>query len=77
MKNTWRFGERELGYIREVLDSGLGSGTSGNMNNRFEAAFAEKVGAKYAVTYNSGTSTLHGALDAVGVGYGEDRKSVV
>lgn len=72
MKNTWRFGERELGYIREVLDSGLGSGTSGNMNNRFEAAFAEKVGAKYAVTYNSGTSTLHGALDAVGVGYGDE-----
>lgn len=72
MKNTWRFGERELGYIREVLDSGLGSGTSGNMNNRFEAAFAEKVGAQYAVTYNSGTSTLHGALDAVGVGYGDE-----
>jgi perosamine synthetase len=72
MKNTWRFGERELQYIREVLDSGLGSGTSGNMNNRFEAAFAEKVGAKYAVTYNSGTSTLHGALDAVGVGYGDE-----
>lgn len=72
MKNTWRFGERELRYIREVLDSGLGSGTSGNMNNRFEAAFAEKVGAKYAVTYNSGTSTLHGALDAVGVGYGDE-----
>jgi perosamine synthetase len=72
MKNTWRFGERELGYIREVLDSGLGSGTSGNMNNRFEAAFAEKIGAKYAVTYNSGTSTLHGALDAVGVGYGDE-----
>ena len=33
----------------------------GNMN-RFETAFASAVGAKYAVTFNSGTSTLHAAL---------------
>ena len=72
MKNTWRFGERELNYVREVLDSGFGSSTSGNMNNRFETAFAAAVGAKYAVTFNSGTSTLHAALDAVGVGYGDE-----
>lgn len=72
MKNTWRFGERELHYIREVLDSGFGSSTSGSMNNRFEAALAAKEGAKYAVTFNSGTSTLHAALDAVGAGYGDE-----
>ena len=72
MKNTWRFGERELNYVREVLDSGFGSSTSGNMNNRFESAFASAVGAEYAVTFNSGTSTLHAALDAVGVGYGDE-----
>ena len=72
MKNTWRFGDRELNYVREVLDSGFGSSTSGNMNNRFETAFASAVGAKYAVTFNSGTSTLHAALDAVGVGYGDE-----
>lgn len=72
MKNTWRFGAQELAYIQEVLDSGFGSGTSGSMNGRFEEAFAQAIGAKYAVTYNSGTSTLHGALDAVGVGYGDE-----
>lgn len=72
MKNTWRFGDLEMSYVREVLDSGFGSSTSGNMNNRFEQAFAEKIGAKYAVTFNSGTSTLHAALDAVGVGYGDE-----
>src|SRR5262245_54833134 len=42
------------------------------MNNRFEAAFAAKEGAKYGVTFNSGTSTLHASLDAVGVGYGDE-----
>lgn len=72
MKNTWRFTEKEFNYVREVLDSGFGSGTSGGMNNRFEKAFAEKVGAKYAITFNSGTSTLHAALDAVGVKAGDE-----
>jgi len=72
MKNTWRFSGRELDYIREVIESGFGSGTSGSMNNRFENAFAEKVGAKYAITYNSGTSTLHGALHAVDVNAGDE-----
>jgi perosamine synthetase len=72
MKNTWRFGELELRYIREVIDSGFGSGTSGNMNNRFETAFAKKVGSKYAITFNSGTGTLQAALYAVGVGYGDE-----
>jgi perosamine synthetase len=72
MKNTWRFGERELHYLKEVVDSGFGSGTSGDMNNRFERAFADKVGAKYAVTFNSGTGTLQAALYAFGVGYGDE-----
>ncbi len=72
MKNTWRFGDLELKYLREVIDSGFGSGTSGNMNNRFEQAFAAKVGSKYAVTFNSGTGTLQAALYAVGVGYGDE-----
>jgi perosamine synthetase len=72
MNNTWRFGEEELKYVREVIDSGFGSATSGSMNNRFERAFAEKVGARYAITFNSGTSTLHAALDAVGVGPGDE-----
>jgi perosamine synthetase len=72
MKNTWRFGERELNYLREVIDSGFGSGTSGSMNNRFETAFAAKEGAKWAITFNSGTSTLHAGLDAMGVGTGDE-----
>lgn len=72
MKNTWRFDGNELNYVREVIDSGFGSGTSGGMNNRFEVAFAEKVGAKYAITFNSGTSTLHAALFALGVHAGDE-----
>lgn len=72
MKNTWRFSSNELNYVREVIDSGFGSGTSGGMNNRFEKAFAEKVGAIYAITFNSGTSTLHAALHALNVNAGDE-----
>ncbi len=72
MKNTWRFTGNELNYVREVIDSGFGSGTSGGMNNRFESAFAKKIGAKYAITFNSGTSTLHAALFALGVHAGDE-----
>lgn len=72
MKNTWRFSGNELQYVREVIDSGFGSGTSGNMNNLFERAFSEKIGVKYAITFNSGTSTLHAALHAIGVNEGDE-----
>lgn len=69
---SWRFDARELNYIKEVLDSGFASGTSGNMNTRLERAFADKFGRKFAITFNSGTTTLHSALWALGVGYGDE-----
>jgi perosamine synthetase len=69
---SWRFDEREYNYIKEVLDSGFASGTSGNMNSRLERAFAEKFGQNYAITFNSGTTTLHTALWAAGVGFGDE-----
>ena len=72
MKNTWRFSGNELEYVKEVIGSGFGSGTSGSMNNRFEKAFADKVGTTYAITFNSGTSTLHAALHALDVNAGDE-----
>lgn len=72
MNNQWRFTGNELKYVSDVIASGEGSSTSGNYNSLFEEAFAAKAGAKYAVTFNSGTSTLHAALHALGVGYGDE-----
>jgi len=69
---AWRFDEREYNYIKEVLDSGFASGTSGNMNSRLEKSFASKFGRKFAITFNSGTTTLHAVLEAYGVGYGDE-----
>jgi len=72
LNNQWRFKGNEIKYVTEVLNSGEGSSTTGSFNSAFERLFAEKVGAKYAVTFNSGTSTLHAALDSLGIGYGDE-----
>lgn len=69
---SWRFGNSERKYIEEVLSSGFASSSSGGMNSRLEKAFAERWGRQYAVTLNSGTTTLHASLEAAGVGYGDE-----
>ena len=69
---SWRFGDEELIYIKEVLDSGFGSSTTGNMNQRLEAAFAERFGVRYAITHANGTATMHSCLAAAGVGPGDE-----
>jgi perosamine synthetase len=69
---SWRFDNREYDYIKEVLDSGFASGSSGNMNTRLERGFADKFNKNFAITFNSGTTTLHAALWAMGIRYGDE-----
>lgn len=70
--NSWRFQGNEQKYAKEVLDLGFGISTAGSMNQRLEEAFAKRFGVPYAVTSTSGTSTLHQALAAFGVGPGNE-----
>tara|TARA_B110000259_G_scaffold186583_1_gene238208 strand:- start:1508 stop:2782 length:1275 start_codon:yes stop_codon:yes gene_type:complete len=70
--NSWRFGDNERKYVEEVLSSGFASATSGNMNSRVEALFAESHKKEFAITFNSGTTTLHASLWAMGVRYGDE-----
>ncbi|NLX06060.1 MAG: aminotransferase class V-fold PLP-dependent enzyme [Phycisphaerae bacterium] len=56
----------EIQEVRKVLRSGWL--TTGPAVERFERAFAEKVGARFAVAFSSGTSALVGACAAAGVG---------
>jgi perosamine synthetase len=59
--------------IREVLDV-LKSGwiTTGPKVKLFEREFAEYVGCKHAIAVNSCTAALHLALEAVGIGEGDE-----
>jgi perosamine synthetase len=62
----------ELEYLKRVLEGESWSATGGSWTIALERAFAVKFGMKHAVAFNSGTSTLHAALEAVGVGPGDE-----
>jgi perosamine synthetase len=68
----WRFSGNERIYIDEVLRSGFGATESGSMNERLENKFAQMHNQKFAITANSGTSTLHMALRSFNVGPGDE-----
>lgn len=72
IKNPSKFLGNELEYIKKVLEGESWSATGGSWANSLERAFAKKIGTKYAVAFNSGTATLHAALEAVGVGAGDE-----
>jgi len=63
-------GEREEQLVLEVLRSGRLS--LGPQLERFEQAFAQRIGAAYASAVSSGTAGLHLALRALGVSDGDE-----
>ncbi|MBE0613481.1 MAG: DegT/DnrJ/EryC1/StrS family aminotransferase [Burkholderiales bacterium] len=62
----------ELKYLKEVLDSEFRSSRGSTMMRRFEEAFSERFGTKYAISFVNGTTTLHAALEAWGIGPGDE-----
>ncbi len=68
----WRFNGNERTYLDDVLNSGFGASESGSMNERLENKFAELHNKKFAISANSGTSTLHMALKSFGVGTNDE-----
>lgn len=72
IKNPSKYLGNELKYLEMVLQAESWSATGGSWNQALEQAFAKKFGMRYAVALNSGTSTLHAALEAAGVGPGDE-----
>jgi dTDP-4-amino-4,6-dideoxygalactose transaminase len=62
-------GEEEINEVVETMRSGWL--TTGPKTQRFEQEFAEFTGAPYSLAVNSATAGLHLALEAVGVGPGD------
>jgi dTDP-4-amino-4,6-dideoxygalactose transaminase len=62
--------EREKQAVLDVLDSGWL--TTGPRTKMFEERFAAVVGSRHAVALNSATAALHLALEALGVGAGDE-----
>lgn len=65
-----QIGEEEKKAVLEVLDSGIIA--QGPRVKAFEEAFAQMCGVKYAVATSSGTTALHTALLAQGIGTGDE-----
>jgi perosamine synthetase len=63
-------GDRERELVDQVLRSGRLS--LGPMVERFERAWAERVGTRHAVACSSGTAGLHCCLHALGLGPGDE-----
>ncbi len=72
LKNPTKYLGNEMAYLEKVLQAESWSATSGNWNQILEKQFAKKFNAAYAIAMNSGTSTLHAALEAAGVGPGDE-----
>ena len=64
-------GDRERWYVNECLKVGWIS-SAGPFVPRFEATFAQACGVAYGVATNSGTGALHLALEASGIGPGDE-----
>jgi hypothetical protein len=70
--NPSKYLGNELNYLKKVLEGESWSASGGSWANTLEKEFAKRFGVKYGIAFNSGTSTLHAALEAAGVGPGDE-----
>lgn len=62
----------ERKYVNEVLDSEFCGSKSVGMTARLEDLFAQKFSSRYAISFINGTATMHAALEAFGIGFGDE-----
>lgn len=73
LKNGTKFLGNELKYMKDIiLNSKKLSCTTGSWTNNLEKFFAKKMGCKYGIAFNSGTSTMHAALLALDIKPGDE-----
>ena len=65
------FSGREKEYVNQCMDSTWIS-SKGEFIGRFEKRFAEYIGANHATTVSNGTVAIHLALEALGIGPGDE-----
>lgn len=65
------FSGREKEYVNQCLDSTWIS-SKGEFIGRFERGFADYIGAEYATSVCNGTVAIHLALEALGIGAGDE-----
>ncbi|MDA9148571.1 DegT/DnrJ/EryC1/StrS family aminotransferase [Alphaproteobacteria bacterium] len=69
---TKRLYGNENRYVQEVLSQEFRTSSGATMMKRLEKEFAERFNSKYAISFINGTATMHAALEAMGVGVGDE-----
>ena len=59
-----KFNGNELKYVMQYLNSENSENEKKSWTARLESAFTKKFNVNYAISHNSGTSTLHSCLHA-------------
>lgn len=65
-------GKEEERYVADAVSKGEISGNFGTYLERFEEGFAQYCGVKHGIAVTSGTTALHLAVDALGIGVGDE-----
>jgi perosamine synthetase len=65
------FDDEDTTMVNEVIRRGMFWAIGPNIE-KFEVMLADYIGRKYAVVFNSGTSALHSAMIAYGIGRGDE-----
>ena len=71
-KHPGRVSAKALDYLREVTEYGFGNSSGPDLVGRFEKAFAERFGVRFAMGFCNGTATMHACLAAGGVKPGDE-----
>lgn len=66
------FGGDEVRLVRDAVSAGEISGSFGKYISQFECDFASYCGVKHGISTNNGTTALHVAIAALGVGPGDE-----
>ncbi len=67
-----RISELEKKYVLEALDNQFDTSKNGIFTNRMEAKFSEIFEYEYSISHVNGTATMHTALNALGIGEGDE-----
>jgi len=69
---TKRIFGNEIRYLECVLAGEFRSSSTSNMGQRLEQEFARKFDSDYGIGFVNGTATMHAALEAWGIGVGDE-----
>lgn len=65
-------GKEEIAAVTDAMKSGFISGNAGSYIDRFENEFSRYCRARHGITTTNGTTALHLALAALGIGPGDE-----